>query len=98
MDTARAIYHAVAKDAFLELRRGYALGGLIVFVLCTVFIIYLSLAEIEPETWIALYWIAFPFLSVHAILKSFSNESARINLAGARQRPQCQDPPTASSA
>ena len=77
MDMVRAIYHAVAKDAFLELRRGYALGGLIVFVLCTVFIIYLSLVEIEPEIWVALYWIAFLFLSVHAILKSFASESSR---------------------
>lgn len=64
-------------DAFLEFRKGYAVGGLVVFVLCTAFIIYLSTSDISASAWIALYWIAFLFMGVHAILKSFSQESSR---------------------
>ncbi len=77
MNELRAVYHALAKDVSVELRRGYALGGLLVFVLATVFVIYLSLQEIPADAWLALYWVAFLFLSVYAILKSFSSESQR---------------------
>ena len=77
MNELRAIYHALAKDVSVELRRGYAIGGLLVFVLATVFVIYLSLQEIPADAWLALYWVAFLFLSVYAILKSFSSESQR---------------------
>ncbi len=62
------------KDLLLELRRGYAIGGLLVFVLCIVFIIYLSFGEIEGRLWITLYWIAFLFISVHTVLKGFAME------------------------
>ena len=77
MKSLRDIYNAVALDVFLEFRKGYAVGGLVVFVLCTAFIIYMSLAEISAEAWVALYWIAFLFMGVHAILKSFAQESTR---------------------
>ena len=77
MNEVKAIYHALSKDIAIELRRGYALGGLIVFVLSTVFIIYVSLQDIPAESWVALYWVAFLFLSVYAILKSFATESQR---------------------
>lgn len=64
----------LSKDLLLELRRGYAIGGLTVFVLCIVFIIYLSFGEIEGRLWITLYWIAFLFISVHTVLKGFALE------------------------
>ena len=75
--TLRDIYNAILLDAFLEFRKGYAVGGLVVFVLCTAFIIYLSTSDISASAWIALYWIAFLFMGVHAILKSFAQESSR---------------------
>ena len=65
----------IRKDLLLELRRGYALGGLTVFVLCIVFIIYLSFGEIEGRLWITLYWIAFLFISIHTVLKGFALEN-----------------------
>ncbi len=77
MNELKAIYHALGKDISVELRRGHALGGLLVFVLATVFIIYISLQEIPVEAWLALYWVAFLFLSVYAILNSFAAESRR---------------------
>lgn len=44
------------------------------FVLCIVFIIYLSFGEIEGRLWTTLYWIAFLFISVHTVLKGFALE------------------------
>ena len=66
----------IRKDVLLELRRGYALGGLAVFVLSIVFIIYMSFGEITGRLWITLYWIAFLFISVHTVLKGFALEHA----------------------
>lgn len=75
MDAIRAIAYTIGKEIRLELRKGYAIGGLIVFVLCTVFIIYITVAEFPPTLWVALYWVAFLFLSIHTVLKSFGHES-----------------------
>ena len=63
------------KDFLLELRKGYALGGLTVFVFCIVFIMYMSFGEIESRLWITLYWISFLFMSVQTVLKGFALES-----------------------
>jgi heme exporter protein B len=68
------------KDFLLEIRRGYALGGLLVFVLCIVYIIFISLGDIEPGLWITLYWIAFLFVSVHTVLKGFVMEHSNRHL------------------
>lgn len=65
----------IRKDIRLELHRGYALGGLFVFVLCLTLIIYLSFREIDPASWITIYWIAFLFMAVHSVLKGFTMES-----------------------
>lgn len=65
----------IRKDLLLEFRRGYAIGGLLVFVLCIVFIIYISFGELEARAWITLYWIAFLFMSIHTVLKGFALEN-----------------------
>ena len=64
----------ITKDFTLEFRRGYAFSGLVVFVLCVAYIIFVSFANPNKETWITIYWIAFLFMSVHAVLKGFSGE------------------------
>ncbi|MDX1477552.1 MAG: heme exporter protein CcmB [Saprospiraceae bacterium] len=76
MDALRAIGWTIGKEVRIELRKGYALGGLIVFVLCTVYVIYLTVSEVPPALWNALYWVAFLFLSIHTVLKSFAHESS----------------------
>ena len=77
VNQVQSLLTAIINEARLEFRRGYALGGLLVFVLCTVYIIFLTLSELPPAMWISLYWIAFLFLGVHTALKSFARESSR---------------------
>lgn len=77
MQTIRLIAWALGKDFLLEVRRGYALGGLLVFVVCIAFVIYLALPEPSPAAWITLFWLAFLFISIHTALKSFAGESSR---------------------
>lgn len=60
----------------LEWRSRYALNGILLYVVSTVFVCYLSFREISnPPTWNALFWIIMLFASVNAITKSFIQEN-----------------------
>lgn len=74
------LYHQVKflirKEIMLEWRSRYALNGILLYVVSTVFVCYLSFREISnPPTWNALFWIIMLFASVNAITKSFMQES-----------------------
>src|SRR5690606_11268008 len=66
----------IRKEIMLEWRSRYALNGILLYVVSTVFVCYLSFREISsPPTWNALFWIIMLFASVNAITKSFIQES-----------------------
>ncbi|MGQ0828295.1 MAG: heme exporter protein CcmB [Bacteroidota bacterium] len=70
------IKNLVAKELKLEMRNKYALGGILLYVISTVFVSYLSFKKIiNPATWNALFWIILLFASINAIAKSFINET-----------------------
>ena len=70
------IKHLVLKDIRLELKQKYAINGIILYVVSTIFVCYLSFSRIiEPETWNSLFWIILLFASVSAVSKSFVQES-----------------------
>ena len=70
----------IKKDLLLELRQKYAIGGILLYVFSTIFIVYLSFIQIENRTWNALYWIIILFASVNAIAKSFVQENSSTQL------------------
>lgn len=73
----KEIIHLIRKDMLLELRQRYALNGILLYILSTVFVAYLSFGKIvEPTTWNALFWIIMLFAAVNAVSKSFVQESA----------------------
>ena len=59
----------------LEWRSKYALNGILLYVVSTVFVCYQSFKSVDPTTWNALFWIIMLFASVNAINKSFVQES-----------------------
>ncbi len=63
------------KEVTLEWRSKYALNGMLVYVIGTVFICYLSFRQVNPAIWNALFWIIMLFASVNAIAKSFMQET-----------------------
>ncbi|MXV15600.1 heme exporter protein CcmB [Hufsiella ginkgonis] len=63
------------KEVLLEWRSKYALNGVILYVVSTVFVCYLSFIRIDPVVWNALFWIILLFASINAISKSFAQES-----------------------
>jgi heme exporter protein B len=65
-------FFALLKHEFTaEWRQRNALGGILLYVISTVFVAYLTFKRVEPLTWIALYWIIMLFASVNAVAKSF---------------------------
>lgn len=64
----------------LEWRQKYALNGVLLYIVSTVMICYLSfnvrLSSISPITWNTLFWIIILFTAVNAVGKSFAQERA----------------------
>jgi heme exporter protein B len=63
------------KDLLLELRQQYTFFGILLYVACIVYVLFLSLNEPDAETWNALFWVNMLFISINAVAKSFLQES-----------------------
>lgn len=76
MDLLSQVKFLIRKEIILEWRSKYALNGILLYVVSTIFVCYLSFREIDNNpTWNALFWIIMLFASVNAIAKSFMQES-----------------------
>ncbi|MCJ0742567.1 heme exporter protein CcmB [Pedobacter montanisoli] len=75
MQLAQQVKHLVKKEFVLEWRSKYALNGVLLYVVSTVFVCYLSFKVVDKLTWNALFWIIMLFASINAIAKSFLQES-----------------------
>lgn len=76
MNMIEQIKHLVLKEIKLEMRNKYALGGILLYVVSTVFVSYLSFKKIiNPSTWNALFWIILLFASINGVAKSFIGET-----------------------
>lgn len=75
MNLPGQVGHLIKKEILLEWRSKYAFNGILLYVVSTIFVCYLSFKQISPVTWNALFWIIMLFASVNAIVKSFSLES-----------------------
>lgn len=69
------------KDALLEARRKTSFAGILVYVIGTVYVCYLSFRLIiDVPTWNALYWIILLFAAVNAVARNFLVETRGIQL------------------
>jgi heme exporter protein B len=68
----------IDKEIRLELRQKYALNGMILYVVSTIYVCYLSFRlksnQIDEITWNTLFWIILLFTATNAIAKSFTQE------------------------
>jgi heme exporter protein B len=71
----REVRALIIKDIKLEWRQRYSFGGIILYLASTVFLIYISFIEMEPNVWVTLFWIILLFTAVSAVAKSFMQES-----------------------
>lgn len=64
------------KEFQLELRNRYALNGILLYVVSTVFVCYLSFKQVvSAPVWNALFWVIMLFAALNAIGRSFMQES-----------------------
>jgi heme exporter protein B len=74
----REILILLGKELRLEWRRKYAFNGILLYIVATVFVAYLSFnlkkSQLSPLTWNALFWIILLFTAINAIAKSFVQE------------------------
>ena len=71
----KEVKELILNDVRLNWRERYALYSLLLYVLCTSYIAYLSFEGIINErSWIALFWIIVLFAAMNASLQSFKRE------------------------
>ena len=71
----KEVIELVLKDVRLNWRERYAIYSLLLYVLCTSYVAYLSFEGIINErSWIALFWIIVLFSAMNASLQSFKRE------------------------
>jgi heme exporter protein B len=75
MISIKEIGSLIRKEFLIEFREKYALGGILLYVATSVFIVMVAFGELEPEYWNLIFWILFLFASINAVLKSFVRES-----------------------
>jgi heme exporter protein B len=72
----REIIQLLKREITLELKQRFALNAILLYVVSTVFVCYLSFKTlVDVPTWNALFWIIILFTAVNATSKSFSTES-----------------------
>jgi len=75
MDFLNQVKFLLHKEILLEWRSKYAFNGILLYVISTVFVCYLSFKTTPPLVWNALFWIILLFTAINAIAKSFMQES-----------------------
>jgi heme exporter protein B len=81
MNTIHQTVLLIEKEFRLEWRNRSAITGVMIYVISTVFICYMSFRRIiDIPTWNALFWIIMTFAAVNAVAKSFMNERRGLQL------------------
>lgn len=74
------IYTLLKKELLLEWRQRYAINGILLQVLSSVFVVFLTAKMLSGATWNAVFWLVMLFVSVNATAKSFIGEGKGKNL------------------
>jgi heme exporter protein B len=64
----------VQKEWLLEKRQQHSFFGILLYVACTVFVLYLSMGQPESDVWNGLFWMNLLFIGINAVAKSFLQE------------------------
>lgn len=75
MISAQKIATLFKKDLLLEIRQQYTFYGILLYIACTVYILFLAINEPDASVWNALFWVNMLFISINAVAKSFLQES-----------------------
>ena len=71
---SRQVSVLIAKEIRLEWRLKYALGGIALYLLAVLFLIYLTFERMDDRVWVLLFWMSVLFTAANAVAKSFMLE------------------------
>jgi heme exporter protein B len=71
----KTITALVKKDILLELRQQHTFYGILLYIASTIFVLYLSVTDLDANVWNGLFWVIQLFVCVNAVAKSFLQES-----------------------
>lgn len=73
------IWTLMKKEMLIEWRMKYALSGMILYLMSSIFLGYITFslgrAQINPLTWNVLFWVIMLFVATNSIAKSFIQEN-----------------------
>jgi heme exporter protein B len=75
MNSVRHIYTLIKKDLLLEIRQQYSFYGILLYIIATIFVLYMTIQEPEAKVWNGLFWVIQLFICINAVAKSFLQET-----------------------
>jgi heme exporter protein B len=75
MKTLNQIWALFKKDLLLEVRQQYSFYGILLYIIATVFVLYMAMEQPEAKVWNGLFWVIQLFICINAVAKSFLQES-----------------------
>jgi heme exporter protein B len=75
MNAVKQISALVKKDLLLEVRQQYSFYGILLYIVATIFVLYMTIREPEANVWNGLFWVIQLFICINAVAKSFMQES-----------------------
>ena len=75
MNSSPHIYTLIKKDLLLEVRQQYSFYGILLYIMATIFVLYMTIREPEPKVWNGLFWVIQLFICINAVAKSFLQET-----------------------
>ncbi|HET9744931.1 MAG TPA: heme exporter protein CcmB [Chitinophagaceae bacterium] len=75
MKSANHIFTLIKKDLLLEVRQQYSFYGILLYVVATIFVLYMTIQEPEAKVWNGLFWVIQLFICINAVAKSFLQET-----------------------
>ena len=75
MNSVKTIIALVRKDVLLEIRQQYSFYGVLLYVISTIFVLYLAMGRPEADVWNGLFWMILLFVCINAVAKSFLQET-----------------------
>lgn len=73
--TIRNIAILFKKDLLLEVRQQYSFYGILLYIIATIFVLYMTIQEPETKVWNGLFWVIQLFICINAVAKSFLQET-----------------------
>jgi heme exporter protein B len=71
----KTVFSLLKKDILLELRQKHTFYGILLYIASTIFVLWLSVSDLELNVWNGLFWVIQLFVCVNAVAKSFLQES-----------------------